>query len=70
MEKVVAKVNEEKMAQMEQALEKEKQAIKKQFDKEKAKIEARAEVNEEDRDRLLKELETKKDAEEKERKKQ
>ena len=51
-------------------MEKEKQAIKKQFDKEKAKIEARAEVNEEEKNRLLAELGQKKDAEEKERKKQ
>ena len=35
------------MAEMEAQLEKEKKAIRKQFEREKAKIEARAEVDEE-----------------------
>ena len=70
VEKVVAKVDEAKMAEMEAQLEKEKKAITKQFEREKAKIEARAEVDEEAKSKLLAELEVKQEAEQKEKKKQ
>ena len=37
---VIVAVDEEKMAEMQQALEKDKKAIRKQFEKERAKLEA------------------------------
>ena len=42
---------------MEAQIEKEKKAIKKAFDREKAKIQAKAEVEEEEKTRLVAELE-------------
>ena len=54
---VVVAVDEEKMAQMQDALEKDKKAIRKQFEKERAKLEAQTAITEEEREKLLSELE-------------
>ena len=56
VEKVIAKVDEAKMAEMEAQLEKEKRQIRKAFEREKAKIEAKTEVAEEEKERLVAEL--------------
>jgi hypothetical protein len=47
------------MKAMEEQLENEKRAIMKDFEKQKAKISAKVEIAEEERSRLLAELETK-----------
>ena len=54
---VIVAVDEEKMAEMQQALEKDKKAIQKQFEKERAKLEAQTAITEEEREKLLGELE-------------
>ena len=54
---VIVAVDEEKMAQMQDALEKDKKAIRKQFEKERAKLEAQTAITEEEREKLLSELE-------------
>ena len=50
-------MDEEKMAQMQDALEKDKKAIRKQFEKERAKLEAQTAITEEEREKLLANLE-------------
>ena len=70
VEKVIARVDEQKLKLMEEQIEKEKKAIKRQFDKDKAKIEAANEVNEEEKQKLLAELEEKQAGEQKEKQKQ
>lgn len=54
---VVVAMDEEKMAQMQEALEKDKKAIRKQFEKERAKLEAQTAITEEEREKLLANLE-------------
>ena len=54
---VVMAVDEEKMSQMQDALEKDKLAIRKQFEKERSKLEAQTAITEEEREKLLGELE-------------
>ena len=67
---VVVAVDEEKMAQMQDALEKDKKAIRKQFEKERAKLEAQTAITEEEREKLLSELEGEQKAQQKEKSKQ
>ena len=55
---IIMAVDEEKMAQMQNALEKDKLEIRKQFEKERAKLEAQTAITEEEREKLLSELET------------
>ena len=62
VEKVVHVDNTEKMKAMEDALEKEKKQIKKQFEKEKAKIMAQTEMNDNEKNQLLEELGKKEEA--------
>jgi hypothetical protein len=50
------------MKAMEDALEKEKKEIKKKFDKEKKKIMAQTEMNEEEKTKLLEQLSKKEEA--------
>ena len=59
VEKFVHVEDKEKMKAMEEQLENEKRAIMKDFEKQKAKISAKVEIAEEERSRLLTELETK-----------
>lgn len=59
VEKFVHVEDKEKMKAMEEQLENEKRAIMKDFEKQKAKISAKVEIAEEERSRLLAELETK-----------
>lgn len=59
---VIVEVNEEKMAQMQEALEKDKLTIRKQFEKERQKLEAQTAITEEEREKLLQELEVKQKA--------
>ena len=54
---MVVAMDEEKMAQMQDALEKDKKAISKQFEKERAKLEAQTAITEEEREKLLANLE-------------
>lgn len=54
---MVVAMDEEKMAQMQDALEKDKKAIRKQFEKERAKLEAQTAITEEEREKLLANLE-------------
>ena len=54
---VVVAMDEEKMAEMQSALEKDKKAIRKQFEKERAKLEAQTAITEEEREKLLANLE-------------
>lgn len=62
--------NKEKMKQMEDGLEAEKKAMMKDFEKQKALIGAKADIVEEEKTRLLEELKTKNEAEQKEKLKQ
>lgn len=48
-----------KMKEMEEQLEKEKLAIRKEFEKQRAKIDAKAAITDEERNQLLKELDEK-----------
>lgn len=54
---IVMAVDEEKMAAMQEALEKDKLTIRKQFEKEKQKLQAQTAITEEEREKLLAELE-------------
>ena len=54
---VIVAVDEKKMAQLQEALEKDKKQIRKQFEKERAKLEAQTAITEEEREKLLAELE-------------
>lgn len=45
------------MAEMQQALEQDKKVIRKQFEKDRAKLEAQTAITEEEREKLMKELE-------------
>jgi len=54
---VVMAVDEEKMKEMQDALEKDKLAIRKQFEKERTKLEAQTAITEDERAKLLGELE-------------
>lgn len=67
---IVMAVDEEKMAQMQEALEKDKLAIRKQFEKEKAKLQAQTAITEEEREKLLAELEVQQKSQQKEKSKQ
>ena len=55
---------------MQDALEKDKKAIRKQFEKERAKLEAQTAITEEEREKLLSELEGEQKAQQKEKSKQ
>ena len=63
-------MDEEKMAQMQDALEKDKKAIRKQFEKERAKLEAQTAITEEEREKLLANLEVEQKAQQKSKSKQ
>jgi len=52
-----AGIDTAKMKELEEQLEQEKMAIMKDFERQKAKISAKGEIAEEERNRLLKELE-------------
>lgn len=62
VEKIVHVDNTEKMQAMEKALEKEKRDIKKQFEKEKQKIMQQTEMNEEEKKKLMDELNKREEA--------
>lgn len=70
VEKFVHVEDKEKMKAMEEQLENEKRAIMKDFEKQKAKISAKVEIAEEERSRLLAELETKNNQQQKEKSEQ
>ena len=57
VEKFIPVADEAKMSQMQDALESDKKQIRKQFEKERAKLEAQTAITEEEREKLLKELE-------------
>lgn len=59
VEKYIYVEDKKRMKQMEEQLEAEKHAIMKKFAKERAIIDAKVEIAEEDRKRLLEELESK-----------
>ena len=63
-------MDEEKMAQMQDALEKDKKAIRKQFEKERQKLEAQTAITEEEREKLLANLEVEQKAQQKSKSKQ
>ena len=67
---VIVAMDEEKMAQMQDALEKDKKAIRKQFEKERAKLEAQTAITEEEREKLLANLEVEQKAQQKSKSKQ
>ena len=67
---VIVAMDEEKMAQMQEALEKDKKAIRKQFEKERAKLEAQTAITEEEREKLLANLEVEQKAQQKSKSKQ
>jgi hypothetical protein len=69
VEKVEKYVNNERMKQMEDLLENEKLQIKKQFEKERLKIEQQNEMAEEEKNNLLKELQEKEERANKEKNK-
>ena len=58
-EKFIMVEDKERMRQMEEKLEQEKKQIRKQFEKERAEILAKTEIHEEERSRLLAEMDTK-----------
>lgn len=68
--KVIAGVNPERMKEMEEQLEQEKRAIRKKFEKEKSLIESKAAVTEEERAKLISELDLKQQEQQKEKSKQ
>jgi kinesin family protein 3/17 len=70
VEKLVHVENKERMAQMEEQLEREKLDIKKKFEKQRLKIQAQAEMAEEEKRQLLEELKTKEEKANKEKSKQ
>jgi len=57
VEKFIAVADEKKMAEMQTALEADKKLIRKQFEKDRAKLEAQTAITEEEREKLMKELE-------------
>ena len=67
---VIVAMDEEKMAQMQEALEKDKKAIRKQFEKERQKLEAQTAITEEEREKLLANLEVEQKAQQKSKSKQ
>ena len=67
---VIVAMDEEKMAQMQDALEKDKKAIRKQFEKERQKLEAQTAITEEEREKLLANLEVEQKAQQKSKSKQ
>ena len=68
--KMVVGVDPERIKEMEAQLEQEKKTIRKEFEKQKAKIESKAAVTEEERAKLLSELESKQQEQQKEKTKQ
>ena len=58
------------MKQMEEKLESEKLAIKKQYERERVRIQQQAEIHEEEKKKLLEELKQKEDVQSKEKSKQ
>lgn len=69
VQKFVHKENKEMMKQMEDKLEQEKLAIKKQYEKERQRIQQQAEIHEEEKKKLLEELKQKEDVQSKEKSK-
>jgi len=67
VEKVVHVDNSEKMRMMEEALEKEKQEIKKKFEKDKQKIMQQTQMGEEDKQKLMEQLNHREEAQQKEK---
>lgn len=67
VEKFIHVEDKEKMKAMEDQLEAEKKQIMKDFERQKASINAKVEIAEEDRQRLLAELESKNEAQQKEK---
>lgn len=67
VENVVHVEDREKMKEMEEQLEKEKKQMMKDFEKQKAKIAARQEIADEDKGRLLQDLEDKNKIQQKEK---
>ena len=57
VEKFIPVADEKKMAEMQAALEQDKKQIRKAFEKERAKLEAKTAITEEEREKLLNELE-------------
>ena len=59
VQKFIAVADEAKMQEMQDQLEQDKKTIRKQFEKERSKLEAQTAITEEEREKLLKELEEK-----------